>query len=244
VAPESDDELDGLDDEPDEPHDAEPDDRERALSARARRKQTNRSMDRLDERERRFSFAAAGLAVLFGIVVYVSETTNSHFRLAKNQLTPQTTLVFGLIAGALLLVTTLLGRRAPVGFVALFTFLAFGTQYLLGVPFLVLAVWLLYRSFKIQREASAAARAERADQQRGRAGSTGRSSGRCSGCRRRCSGCGRCSGRSAEGSSEAVIATPGVCDMNRAGSPAVLAGPPGFSVCAERAWASTGEAPR
>jgi hypothetical protein len=166
------------DDELEEVDDAEPDRRERALSARLLRKQTNRSIDRLDDRERRLSFAAAGLAVLFGIVVYVSETTNSHFRLAKNQLTPQTTLVIGLIAGALLLVTTLLGRRAPVGFVALFAFLAFGTQYLLGVPFLVLAIWLLYRSFKIQREASAAARAERANEPRGRSTSPTRASGR------------------------------------------------------------------
>ena len=49
------------------------------------------------------------------------------FRLAKGQITPQTTLVLGIVCGALLSVATLLGRRAPVGFVALFTFLAFGT---------------------------------------------------------------------------------------------------------------------
>ena len=134
-----------------------------ALEARRERARTNRSIDRLDERERRLSFAAAGLAAVFGIAVYVAETSNHHFRLAKNQLTPQTTLILGLAAAALLLITTFIGRRAAVGFVALFTFLAFGTQYLLGVPFLALAIWLLYRSFKIQREASAAARAARAE---------------------------------------------------------------------------------
>jgi hypothetical protein len=134
-------------------------------------------MDKIDERERRFSFAAAGLAAVFGIAVYVSETSNPHFRLAKNQLTPQTTLVLGLGAAALLLITTFVGRRALIGFVALFTFLAFGTQYFLGVPFLALAIWLLYRSFKIQREASAAARATPTESSSGRA-TTARSSGK------------------------------------------------------------------
>jgi hypothetical protein len=134
-------------------------------------------MDKIDERERRLSFAAAGLAAVFGIAVYVAETSNPHFRLAKNQLTPQTTLVLGLGAAALLLITTFVGRRALVGFVALFTFLAFGTQYFLGVPFLALAIWLLYRSFKIQREASAAARATPTESSSGRA-TTARAAGK------------------------------------------------------------------
>src|SRR5581483_601907 len=72
------------------------------------------SIDRLDEREKRFSFAASGGALLFGVVVYLAETENSHFRLHKGQLTPQTTLIIGLVAGALLFAATLLGRRAPV----------------------------------------------------------------------------------------------------------------------------------
>ncbi len=67
------------------------------------------------------------------------------------------------MAGALLLGATLIGRRAPVGFVALFAFLAFGTQYFSGIPFLVLAVWLLYRSYKFQKEAAAARRTAMAD---------------------------------------------------------------------------------
>ncbi len=153
------------------------DDRAAALAARRERARTKRTIDRLDDRERRFSFAAAGLAAVFGIAVYVAETSNSHFRLAKNQLTPQTTLILGLVAAALLLATTFIGRRALVGFVALFTFLAFGTQYLLGVPFLALAVWLLYRSFKFQKEASAAARAARAETPTGRT-ATARTAGR------------------------------------------------------------------
>ena len=102
-----------------------------------------------------FSFVASVGAVLFGVVIYLVETENSHFRLPKGQLTPQTTLILGIASGALLLGATLIGRRAPVGFVALFTFLAFGTRIFSGMPFLVLAVWLLYRSYKFQKEAAA-----------------------------------------------------------------------------------------
>ncbi|MGA8723801.1 MAG: hypothetical protein WB565_02055 [Acidimicrobiales bacterium] len=157
------------------PDDTKEDRRAAVLAARGERARTRRSMDKIDERERRFSFAAAGLAAVFGIAVYVAETSNPHFRLAKNQLTPQTTLVLGLGAAALLLITTFIGRRALIGFVALFTFLAFGTQYFLGVPFLALAIWLLYRSFKIQRETSAAARATPTESPSGRATTAGSS---------------------------------------------------------------------
>lgn len=118
------------------------------------------AIDRLDDREKRFSFAASGGAALFAVVIYFSETTNKSFRLAKGQLTPQGTLTVGLIAAALLLVVTLVGRRAPVGFVALFTGAAFGTYLFLGLPFFALAVWLLYRSYKIQRQAASDRRAE------------------------------------------------------------------------------------
>ena len=41
---------------------------------------------------------------------------------------------------------------------ALFTFLAFGTYLVLGLPFLALAAWLLYRSWKTQRAAAAGLR--------------------------------------------------------------------------------------
>ncbi len=118
------------------------------------------AIDRLDDREKRFSFAASGGAALFALIIYFSETTNKSFRLAKGQLTPQGTLTVGLIAAALLLVVTFVGRRAPVGFVALFTGAAFGTYLFLGLPFFALAVWLLYRSYKIQRQAATARRTE------------------------------------------------------------------------------------
>ena len=123
---------------------------------------TKQIVERLDDRERLLCFAASALAVVAGVLIYVVETENKHFRLKKGELTPQTTLIIGLIVGALLLGSTLLGRRAPVGFVALFGFLAFGTQYFAGIPFLVLAVWLLVRSYKFQKEAAATRKASMA----------------------------------------------------------------------------------
>ncbi len=121
---------------------------------------TKWAIDRLDLRERRYCFVAAVVAAFFGFLVYLTETSNHHFRLAKNQLTPQSTLVVGLIAAALLVATTFLGRRAPVGFVALFTGAAFGgSSLVLGLPFFALAIWLLYRSYKTQRQAASTLRA-------------------------------------------------------------------------------------
>lgn len=136
---------------------------------------TKSAIYRLDARERRFSFAAAGGAAIFGTIIYLMETNNPNFHLKKGQLTPQTSLILGLAAAGLLLITTLIGRRAPVGFVALFTFLAFGSNLLLGLPFLAFAFWLLYRSYKIQRETATNIRAAQAGSATKRA-STSRSS--------------------------------------------------------------------
>ncbi len=124
---------------------------------------TKWSVDRLDARERRYCFFASAAALIFGVSIYVTETNNKHFHLTKNQFTPFTTLVVGLVAAAFLLGATLIGRRALVGFVALFTFLAFSNSaFVLGLPFVVLAAWLLYRSYKVQKAAAADLRAGRA----------------------------------------------------------------------------------
>jgi hypothetical protein len=123
-------------------------------SARAR-------IEGLEQKERVLSFAAAGLAAVMGVVVYLIQTDNHHFRLAKDQLTPQTTLLLGFLFAALFLGATLWGRRAPIGFVGLFAFLGFGLPE--GIPFLALAVWLLFRSYKFQKEAAVAAKAATAD---------------------------------------------------------------------------------
>jgi hypothetical protein len=122
------------------------------------------AVDRLDGRERRISFAAAGAAVLFGVTIYISETHDKNFHLAKNQLAPEWTLILGIAAGALLLGATFLGRRAPVGFVALFAGAMFtGSSIVFGLPFIAVALWILYRSYKVQKEMSASVRAARAE---------------------------------------------------------------------------------
>jgi hypothetical protein len=122
---------------------------------------TKAAIERLDQRERRLSFAAGGASVLFGILIYVVQT-HAKTHVSKSPDAPVTTLVLALACGGLLLGATFLGRRAPVGFVALFAFLIFGTSsILLGAPFLALAVWLLYRSYRIQREAASKLRAAR-----------------------------------------------------------------------------------
>jgi hypothetical protein len=122
---------------------------------------TRRAIERLDSRERRFSYAAGTAAVVFGIAIYLLETQDKvHF--TKNPDAPVTSLVLGVGCGVLLLGATYIGRRAPVGFVALFAFLIFGTSsVVLGLPFLALAVLILYRSYKIQREAAAKVREAR-----------------------------------------------------------------------------------
>ncbi|MGH9079454.1 MAG: hypothetical protein ACRDYE_05125 [Acidimicrobiales bacterium] len=156
----------------------------RARSHRSDRS-TKWAIDRLDDREKRFSFVAAAGALLFGVAVYFTEA-NSHFHPQKGQLSPQTVLVVGLVGAALLFGATLLGRRAPVGFVALFIGVAFSNSSLfLALPFLALAIWILYRSYKIQRETAAEVRAARAESKsssaratRSRAGSSKSGAGR------------------------------------------------------------------
>lgn len=145
-----------------------------------------RAIYMLNDRERLFSFASAVAAAGFGIAIYVSETNNKNFRLAKGQLTPQTMLLVGLVAGALLLVATLVGRRALVGFMVFFAGAAFSTNsFVLALPFWALAFWLLYRSSRIQRQRTQELRAERAARPRStNTGGRGRSSGSRSGSRK------------------------------------------------------------
>jgi membrane protein implicated in regulation of membrane protease activity len=123
---------------------------------------TKWSVDRLDGRERLYCYVASVAAVIFSLLIYVGETSEKHFHPAKNQFSPVTALLVGLGCAVLLAVTTWIGRRALVGFVALFAFLGFeNSALIIGVPFLVLAIWLLYRSYKVQKEATARLRADR-----------------------------------------------------------------------------------
>ncbi len=123
---------------------------------------TKWSIDRLDARETLYCYVASGVALLFTIFIYVSETANKHYHPAKGQFSVATGLLVGLVITVALAVTTRIGRRALVGFVALFAFLGFnGSGGLVGIPFLILAGWLLYRSYKVQKEATAKMRADR-----------------------------------------------------------------------------------
>lgn len=124
---------------------------------------TKWSVDRLDGRERLYCYIASVMAVVFAILIYVGETTQKSFHPVKNQFSPTTALLVGLGSAVALALVTWIGRRALVGFVALFAFLGFeNSAFVIGIPFLVLAVWLLYRSYKVQKEATARLRADRA----------------------------------------------------------------------------------
>jgi putative Ca2+/H+ antiporter (TMEM165/GDT1 family) len=124
---------------------------------------TKWSIDRLDGRERIYAYTAAVLAIVFAVIVYFEEHPAKHLAHGKSQLSPTTSLLLGLASGIALAVTTWIGRRALVGFVALFAFLSFGTvSTIIGLPFLILAVWLLYRSYKVQKAATVKLKEERA----------------------------------------------------------------------------------
>ena len=124
---------------------------------------TKWTIDRLDSRERVYSYIAGIMAAFFAVLIYSVEAGNPNFHVKKGQFTPDTTLIVGLVCGVALLLTTYLGRRALVGFVALFTFLGFSSSNLVvGLPFLLLAAWLLYRSYKVQKEVTARIKSERA----------------------------------------------------------------------------------
>ena len=167
-------------------HDAKPDETELAGTPSSRRRLMDRlmdaapsaparpgldrngnptkwSIDRLDPRERVYCYLSSFMAAFFAVLIYVVESNNTHFHVKKGQFNPITTLVVGMVCAVLLVGTTYLGRRALVGFVALFTFLGFSnSDFVVGLPFLLLAAWLLYRSFKVQKEITARIKADRA----------------------------------------------------------------------------------
>ena len=134
----------------------------RRRGAPGKQRSTKWSIDRLDGRERVYGYGAALVAVFFAVLVYVVESNDKHLKLTKGQFSPTTTLIVGLVGAVALAVSTWIGRRALVGFVALFVFLGFSqSDFIVGLPFLVLAAWLLYRSYKVQKEATARLRADR-----------------------------------------------------------------------------------
>jgi hypothetical protein len=125
---------------------------------------TKWAVDRLDGREKRFTFIAAGGAVVFGVTTYLVESNKAGFTPHKGQLSPFTTLVGGLVCGVLLFGSVFLGRRAPVGFVSVLTGLFFSNvSFPLAIPFIGLGAWILFRSYKIQKDLTTKVRAARAE---------------------------------------------------------------------------------
>ena len=122
---------------------------------------TKWSVDHLDPKEKLYGYLAGVVAIVFAVLIYVVDN-HRHLKAVKGQLSPETSLILGLVGGAALIASTRLGRRALVGFVALFTFLGFSSNIFLGLPFFLLAIWLLFRSYKVQKEATARVRAEKA----------------------------------------------------------------------------------
>lgn len=140
---------------------------------------TKWSIDRVDPRERVYCYFAGFVAAFFSVLIYVVESDNQHFHVKKGQFTPITTLLVGLVCAVALIGTTYLGRRALVGFVALFTFLGFSnSDFVVGLPFLLLAFWLLFRSYKVQKEITARIKSERAAGGSATSGATGASGAR------------------------------------------------------------------
>ena len=123
---------------------------------------TKWSIDRLDGRERLYCYAASGLAVVFAVLIYVEETTPSTSTRSRTSSPPPRALLVGLAAGV--------PWPSPPGSAAgpwsasspCSPSSASGLSTIVGLPFLVLAVWLLYRSYKVQKEATARLRADRA----------------------------------------------------------------------------------
>ncbi len=61
-------------------------------------------------------------------------------------------LVIMLLFALAMFVTTRIGRRAPLGFAAAMTGLAYDTQVgILGLPFLIFGGWLLVRAYRVQK---------------------------------------------------------------------------------------------
>ncbi|MCL6095426.1 MAG: YjgN family protein [Actinobacteria bacterium] len=114
------------------------------------------AVNTLDHKERMLGYAGAALCA----AIYIDLTvTHLHEHVPKGQQSPIVALAVGLVLAALLAVATFVGRRALVGFAALFIGFSFGSSIILSIPFLALAGWLIMRALRFNREAKAAAQA-------------------------------------------------------------------------------------
>ena len=134
-------------------------------------------MNPLDQRQRQITLAAAGLAAVVFLAIWIPQL-GSHVR--KGQVSQSLALISGLILAGLLLSSLLINKRYITGLAALF--LAFigpwGSYPLLAIPFAGLAGWLVITAGRQAREEAAkkreAAGGAPAAPARGRGGSSTR----------------------------------------------------------------------
>ena len=111
-------------------------------------------MNPLDQRQRQIALAAAGLAAVVFLAIWIPQL-GAHVR--KGQATPSLALISGLILAGLLASSLLINKRYIVGLAALF--LAFigpwGSYPLLAIPFAGLAGWLVITAGRQAREEAA-----------------------------------------------------------------------------------------
>ncbi len=136
-------------------------------------------MNPLDQRQRQITLAAAGLAAVVVLAIWIPQL-GAHVR--KGQVSPTLALISGIILAGLLASSLLINKRYIVGLAALF--LAFigpwGNYPLLAIPYAGLAGWLVITAGREAREEAAkkreAAGGAPATSARGRGGSPARSS--------------------------------------------------------------------
>lgn len=113
------------------------------------------TVHKLEPRERLAGYIGAGVAVVGAIAFF---GPHIHERVAKNTLSPETSLVVGVVLGLALAASTAIGRRSLVGFSALLIGFAWTSFPFLGFPFLGLAGWLIIRATRFSRDDAEARR--------------------------------------------------------------------------------------
>ncbi len=106
-------------------------------------------VQRLEERERHIGFIASVVLLAFFLALVIPQW---HRHVPKNQLGPPELLGVGIGLALLLLVGTLLRRRATLAFAAFlagFALLSFG-GIILAFPYLFIAGWILIKAWKTE----------------------------------------------------------------------------------------------
>jgi hypothetical protein len=114
-------------------------------------------MNPLDQRQRQATLAAAGLAAVVVLAIWIPQL-GSH--VTKNKTSPTLALASGLILAGLLAVSLTINKRYIVGVAALFVaFLGpWGSYPLIGIPYAILAGWLVITAGRQAREEAEAKR--------------------------------------------------------------------------------------